>query len=317
MSNTAQLFCLDHVLIDVVLRVDVLPTRGGDVRAHETLLTTGGGFNAMSAAARHDMPVTYAGRLGDGPFSSLALKDLAREGITTPVAPSHDLDAGFCVVLVEPDGERSFVTSPGAELTLSVGDLDALDIKKGDYVLVSGYNIMYPGTGEEVLEWLRSLPQGVIIAFDPAARMVDIPAVNLGAVTQLANWLFCNASEAQALTGEIDVVASALVMQRRYRELDVLIRNGESGCVLARHGHEVEVVPGFETVVVDTNGAGDAHSGVFLSELARGSDVVAAARWANAAAAMAISHLGPATCPTREQVNAWISTRDSTVNLNL
>jgi sugar/nucleoside kinase (ribokinase family) len=65
-------------------------------------------------------------------------------------------------------------------------------------------------------------------------------------------------------------------------------------------------IPGFATTVVDTNGAGDVHNGVFLAELASGRDPLAAAKWANAAAAMAISQFGPATGPTRDDVQEWL-----------
>src|ERR1700735_1189707 len=101
-----RLFCLDTVLVDVDLQVRSVRERAGDVRASSQLITTGGGFNAMSAATRHDLSVVYAGRLGRGPFATLAIRDLTREGITTPLESNDDLDCGGCVVLVEPDGER-------------------------------------------------------------------------------------------------------------------------------------------------------------------------------------------------------------------
>ena len=84
MRASPRLFCLDTVLIDVVLTVAQLPPRAGDVRALDQLITTGGGFNAMSAAARHHMPVTYAGRMGSGPFAAVAAVALEREGIALP-----------------------------------------------------------------------------------------------------------------------------------------------------------------------------------------------------------------------------------------
>ena len=139
----SRLFCADTVLIDVVLTVASLPQRAGDVRATSQLITTGGGFNAMSAAARHDVAVVYAGRLGSGPFATLASADLAREGIGVPVEANREVDCGICVVLVEPDAERTFITTTGAESTVRASDLAALDVKAGDYVLVSGYNVMY------------------------------------------------------------------------------------------------------------------------------------------------------------------------------
>ena len=61
--------------------------------------------------------------------------------------------------------------------------------------------------------------------------------------------------------------------------------------------------------IVDTNGAGDAHNGVFLAGLATGLAPRDAARRANAAAAIAIESFGPAQAPTRERLDAWLEAR--------
>lgn len=307
MSDAPRLFCLDTVLIDVALRVAALPQRAGDVLASEKLVTTGGGFNAMSAAARHNMRVVYAGRLGAGPFSSLAATALETEHIAAPIERNGALDTGICMVLLEPDGERSFVTSPGAEATLRGSDLEALDVKANDYVLVSGYNIMYPELAKTVLAWIARLAPEVTVFFDPATRVVDIPKSNLDAVIERSNWLLCNAFEASTLTQGDDAIEAAASLASRNDTLDVLVRRGAKGCVVARNHQDAVVVEGFATAVVDTTGAGDVHNGVFVAELASGHDAFAAARWANAAAAMAISHFGPATGPPRDDVERWIA----------
>lgn len=307
MSDAPRLFCLDTVLIDVVLKISALPERAGDALASEQLVTAGGGFNAMSAAARHGLDVIYAGRLGVGPFSTLAVAALENEHISAPIDRNEALDTGICVVLLEPDGERSFVTSPGAEATLRAGDLAALDVTGGDFVLVSGYNVMYPRVADVALGWLAELSSEVIVVFDPATRMDDIPKEYLEVMLRRSKWLLCNASEASMLAGNADVVKSATVLASTYDSLDVLVRNGAKGCVVALNHADALVIEGFKTTVVDTNGAGDVHNGVFLAELASGHDTLAAARWANAAAAMAISRLGPAACPPRDEVAAWIT----------
>jgi sugar/nucleoside kinase (ribokinase family) len=294
------------VLIDVVLKVTFLPERAGDALASEQLITTGGGFNAMSAAARHDVDVIYAGRLGVGPFSSLATSALDGEHIGFPIEENSELDTGICVVLLEPDGERSFVTSPGAEATLRRDDLASLEIREGDVVLVSGYNVMYDDSAEMVLAWVESLPPGVVVVFDPATRMVDIPKANIESILVASTWLLCNANEGAQLSSSDDVVEGATLLASMNDQLNVVIRNGKNGCVVAINHESAQVVEGFTTKVVDTNGAGDVHNGVFLAELITGHDVLEAARWANAAAAMSISRLGPATCPTRDEVATWI-----------
>lgn len=297
MSTSPRLYCLDTVMLDIVVRVDALPTSGHDILASQRLLTTGGGYNAMSAAARHAMPVTYAGRLGTGPFSLTAKADLEKDGIEAPIEPHESLDLGFCIVMLEPSGERSFITSKGSEDHLRASDLAALTPSPGDYVLVSGYNIMYPGRSEIVLDWIESLADDVVVALDPSNRVYDIPGEYLQRALTRINWLMCNEEEAGFLAegGPLSRVNG------------VVVRHGETGCTVAHNQQEPVQIDGFITDVVDTNGAGDVHNGVFLAELARGTDVVDAAERANAAAAMAISKLGPATGPTRDAVTKWMN----------
>ena len=311
MRETPRLFCLDTVLIDVVLRVAAIPPRAGDIRALEQLITTGGGFNAMSAATRHHLRTDYAGRLGAGPFSDTARRSLEGEGIGTPIEANSELDSGVCVVLVEPDGERTFVTASGAEGTLRFSDLEALDVLGGDYVLVSGYNVMYPNSAEFVLRWLRELPDGVIVLFDPATRVEDIPPPYLAAVLDVATWVMCNELEATRLTCDGDVRRAAVALASTNDRVNVVVRRGALGCLVAFNRGDSIVVEGFVTDALDTNGAGDVHNGVFAAELASGHDAVSAARWANAAAAIAVSRLGPATSPTREEVDAFIADEDA------
>jgi sugar/nucleoside kinase (ribokinase family) len=306
MRDVPRLFCLDTVLIDVVLTVSSLPERAGDVRASSQLITTGGGFNAMSAASRNELEVVYAGRLGKGPFASLATDALASEHIATPLDSNDELDCGVCLVLVEPDAERTFVTAPGAESTLRESDLASLDVNAHDVVLVSGYNVMYPDTANAVLDWLDGLDEGVTVAFDPATRVEDIPLDNLRRVLGRTTWLLCNRAEASQLSGEADALASAGHLAMTYESLNVVVRCGSEGCVVARSHEEPVVVPGFRTTAVDTTGAGDVHNGVFLTEIALGRNSTEAGRRANAAVAMSVAQLGPATSPARAAIDAFM-----------
>ncbi|MHB1906113.1 MAG: PfkB family carbohydrate kinase [Acidimicrobiales bacterium] len=299
-TSGPRLLCCDTVLVDVVLSVSRIPERAGDVRATDQLVTTGGGFNAMSAAARFGQRVVYAGLLGTGPFGDLAAADLAREGIEAPLERHPALDTGICVVLVDADAERTFVTGAGAEGHVGRRDLDALAAAAGDVVLVSGYNVMYPGEAEVYLDWLAGLDEGVVVAFDPATRIADVPPVHLEAALARADWLLCNASEARALSGEADPTVAASSLARP--DLAIVVRDGARGCVVALRPGGAAAVAGVAVEALDTNGAGDVHNGVFLAELLAGSPAPSAARWANAAAALAVTRRGPATGPTRAEV---------------
>jgi len=301
-----RLFCLDTVMIDIVMRVARVPESGGDILASEHLITTGGGYNAMSAASRQGVAAIYAGRLGQGPFSAIARASLVEDDIGEPIEADKTMDAGFCVAMIDGGGERTFITAAGAEASLRPADLSSLDVRRGDVVLVSGYNVMYPDSAPMVLAWLAGLGDDVVVAVDPSNRVSDIPPENLRRALDRADWTLCNETEASVLTGERSLNESVVALGARSGRRGVVVRHGASGCtVLEKHGAPVHVA-GFATTVVDTNGAGDTHSGVFLAELAMGTGVIEAAQRGNAASAVAISVLGPASCPERDVVTEMI-----------
>jgi len=302
----ARAVCLDTVMIDFAMIIDSLPVRGGDSLSSQRLVTAGGGFNMMSAARRQGANALYVGQLGKGRFADIARGILLNEGIQIAVAPRGDVDLGVCVVLVDQSGERTFITSPGAELTLRSDELDAVSLVEGDVVYVSGYNVVYPEVADIVSQWLSALPAGVVVAFDPGPRVADIDTAIMTQVLRRTNWLLCNAAEARLLGGLEDVIDCARTLREHWHFERVVVRDGADGCV-GMTDHELWRAPGFDTDVVDTNGAGDVHNGVVIAELLMATNYDEALTRANAAAAIAIATFGPATCPTRDRVDALMA----------
>ena len=63
-------------------------------------------------------------------------------------------------------------------------------------------------------------------------------------------------------------------------------------------------IPTPRVEAIDTNGAGDAHSGVLAASLAQGIPMERALLLANCAGALSTTVVGPASCPTREEIEA-------------
>ena len=124
----------------------------------------------------------------------------------------------------------------------------------------------------------------------------------LGPVQARCDWWSCNQREARLSTGAADPAEAA----RRLPARGVIVRAGAAGCVVAC-GDRISPVPAPKVDPVDTTGAGDTHSGVFLAALAGGLAPEDAARRANAAAALSITRTGPATAPTRAELDAWLT----------
>jgi sugar/nucleoside kinase (ribokinase family) len=299
-----RLLHLGNVVIDLVLTVGDLPPRGGDVIASSTATTPGGGFNVMAAAVRQGLPTLYAGAHGTGPFGTMARDALAGAGIKWLHPAREDLDTGFVVTLVDSTGERTFVTSRGAEATLTGDELP--EPGDDDLVYLSGYSLLHDSNRAALLPWMAKLPDDVEVFFDPGPLVAEIPEHALEAVLARVDWWSSNAVEATLLTGLSDPADAARAVRGRTCRADVLVRTGPGGCVLAVRGQDVTQVDGFAVQAVDLNGAGDAHAGTFLAGIAQGKEPAEAARRANAAAALAVTRRGPATAPTRDELEAYL-----------
>ena len=334
-AGPRRLVLAGEALVDVVLRVEALPPRGGDLLASSGDVTAGGGFNVMAAAARHGLPVLYAGGHGTGPWGDLIRAALATEGIALLRPADTGGDTGFDVALVEPDGERTFVTRLGAEMVRDPGGWDLVPAGPGDAVYVSGYGLAAPQTGPALSAWAAALPPGVLLFMDPGPLVAQIPAAVFAPVLARCDWLSCNEREAALLgeaapadpgptdagpvtrrpaappqaAGPAEMAQHLLAWSGR---AGVIVRAGAAGCYVAtRSSAGPAHVPAPAVTAVDTTGAGDAHSGVFLAALAEGLAPLAAAARANAAAAFAVTRQGPATAPTRGELDAWLPARSA------
>jgi sugar/nucleoside kinase (ribokinase family) len=300
-----------EAIVDLLMWVPALPERGGDMLAESSSVQVGGGFNIMAAAARQGLPVVYAGGHGTGPWGDKVRAALAAEGITVLRPPDPDADTGFDVALVEAGGERTFVTSLGAESLREPAVWDPVRVRAGDAVYVSGYGLVAPESGAILGAWAAGLPAEVLLFVDPGPLIADIPDAVLGPVLSRCDWWSCNQREAALLTGASDPVEAALHLAGRTGRAGVIVRSGRSGCVLALRapgpGVSLSLVPAPAVVAVDTTGAGDAHAGVFLAGLAAGLPPGAAASRANAAAALVVTRPGPAVAPSRAELDAFLA----------
>jgi sugar/nucleoside kinase (ribokinase family) len=296
-----------QVIVDLVMSLDTLPATGGDVLANSASFEAGGGFNVMAAARRNGLPVVYLGRHGTGRFGDLARAAMQAEGIEMALATSDDKDTGLCVSLTEATTERTFISHIGAEGDLLAQDLANAVPHADDYVYVSGYSLLLEGKAQALLDWLLALPRQITVVFDPGP-LVKAPdsALMVALLPRIDIWT-SNGPEALAFTGASDL-AGALLKLNEHLPADTLlvVRDGPNGCWVSRNG-EAEHVPGFKVKAVDSNGAGDAHAGVFVASLANGLAPAVAARRANAAAALAVTRWGPATSPGTAEVDALLS----------
>lgn len=298
-----------NVVVDIVLTVDRLPEPGGDTLASSSQITAGGGFTVLVAARRAGLEVVFAGQYGTGPMGDVVRAALASSGVRVVQAGLADVDSGYCVVLVDATTERTFVTTVGAEGRLTRADLDRVPVAADDLVYVSGYSLAHPVNAAALPGWLHDLPRATRVITDPSPLVGGLDPAVLGPVLRRTDVLSANAREAAIATGCATAAEAAAALVGRIRIGGfVVVRDGAAGCWLAGPsiGAAPLLVSGFPVRAVDTTGAGDAHTGVLAHGLAAGLAPEAAARRANAAAALAVTRSGPATAPTAAELDAFL-----------
>lgn len=316
-----------EALVDIVLRVSHLPRRGGDVFADYYSFSVGGAFNSMAAAARDGAEVIWPGAQGDGEFGNRVRTAMAEEGIRVLAEASPGQDTGFSVAMVEPDAERTFVSTVGAEGTPDARVFDGLEVASGDVVYVSGYSFAVLGPRDVIVPWLARVPSESLVVFDPGP-LVDELTDELLATVRTGNSIWSmNEQEARVLLERFPVARRRpagsgsdadprVAAAERLAEslgITVVLRLGAAGAIVAwpetsaaeapvPEVNQPVVIPAPLVEAVDTNGAGDAHCGVLCSALARGEDLLRAVKRANHAAATAVTRHGPATSPTASEI---------------
>ncbi len=304
-----RLISVGNVVVDILATVPSLPAPGGDVVATGSGLAAGGSFNMLAAAHRLGLASAYGGAHGAGPFGELVRASLAAEGIDVLLRPIDSEDTGWDVALTDRDGERTFVTSVGAEARLTSAMIASIDVRPSDAVHVSGYGLLRDPNRDSITRWLAGLPATCVVLFDPGPLGDRIDSDTDAMVRARADWWSGNETEARAATGVADPAEAGrmLALAASHRPGGAVVRLGGRGCLLATRDGSVQAIPGFEVAVVDTNGAGDAHVGAFLAALATGANPAFAARRANAAAALAVSRRGPATAPSGEELEGFLA----------
>ena len=298
-----------QALVDVVVEVPSLPRRGGNVMAPPPKEYAGGAVNILVAAARQGADCVHAGATGTGPHGDLIRSALAAEGVgvSSPLVP--DLDTGICVVMLEPSAERTFVTTQAAERVISVESLQTSEPRVGDLVCVSGYSLTGT-TRDPLLQWLAGLPEGVEVVLDPGAIFEELDDDTRKKMLAMTTVWTGNAEESEALTGESDIVAAAPKCLEHLPEGAVsIVRDGPEGCAVHVDGETTDL-DGYPQKPVDTNGAGDTHTGVLVACRAAGATWVDAARRANAGGAIKVTRRGPATAPTAAEIDAFLADQD-------
>lgn len=293
MSGSAgRVIVIGDVMTDVIVLPEGPLVRGSDRRAQITQRPGGSGANQAVWLGSMGTPVSFVARVGarDKPHLEAYLRGFHVDPvlIADPSKPS-----GILVIIVDPDGERSFLTDRGANLDLSHSDMPVWLLEETRYVLVSGYSL-FAEKPRHAARWMAGEAQsrGIPVAVDAAS----VGFVEEVGPDKFLEWttgfstLFANADEAVALAGTGDLEAQMRVLGPNYGR--VVVKLGAAGAAVGDASGIKLKLPAPTVNVVDTTGAGDAFAAAFVSAELRGVDLETCLRRGIEAGSAAVTKVG-------------------------
>ena len=294
-----KILVIGSACVDVIINVDHIPASQEDIHPFSHRFALGGCAGNVAVMAKLiGADVTLATPVGTGLFGDFVEKELTARDI--PIYIRRDEEAGCCYCLVEPNGERTFMSVNGTEYIFSEDDMQQFEDTYYKYMYVCGLEIE-ERTGNDLITYLERHRDSVLM-YAPNSRGVLIEKEKTDRILALSPILHLNEFEAAHLSGLMqyeDAVSSGYIPNETVESSAAYLNEMTGNTViitLGRYGayiHEAEgeryYVPKFDTEVVNTIGAGDAHAGAVLSLLAKGLDMRQTAITANKAAAAVVS----------------------------
>ncbi|WP_417307487.1 carbohydrate kinase family protein [Devosia sp.] len=260
-----RVLVIGDVMTDVIVQPEGPLVRGSDRRAAIASHPGGSGANQAMWLADKQVPVGFVARVGAADVTALAAHFAAR-GVTPLFAADRDAGSGVLVTIVDPDGERSFLTDRGANARLSDADLPETLLDGTRVVMVSGYALFEPGPRAAVQQLAQAaMRRAIPVMVDAASTgfLNEVGPERFLAWTDGFHTLFANVEEAEALSGTAALNTQVTRLGASYRR--VIIKRGAYGAALGGRDGVRCSLPAPMATVVDTTGAGDAFAAGFLA----------------------------------------------------
>lgn len=284
-----KVLVIGATVIDVIMELEELPKSGQDITARQKGRIVGGcGFNVAAVLKYFQLPMDFLTPVGKGENGvqvQATLKEIASTGHVSVL----DGDNGWNLSLVENSGERTFITVPGIETSWRQEWFRSVNFTDYTYIYVSGYELE-GSSGEVILQVLKERVTNQTIVFDPGPRLPFIRSEIWQELLKFPLIFTINQDESDLLC-KVEHIETQVKEIFQVIQAPIIIRRGEKGAV-GYDGEKLFHALAPHTEVVDTIGAGDAHTGALISGLCMGRSLEESVQLANHIASQVVGQQG-------------------------
>ena len=254
--------------------------------------------NTAIAAARLGARAGYITRLGDDAFGRMFLALWEREHVDARgVFVDRTAPTGVYFVT---HGERghafSYLRAGSAASRLTPADLPVDVIRHSRVLHVSGISQAISASACDAVfaAMVVAREAGAKVSYDTNLRLSLWPIARARATivasVAFCDWCLPSLDDARELFGSND--EDAIIAECHAAGAPVVVlKCGQNGCVVS-DGKRSEAFAGHAVRNIDATGAGDCFDGAYAARIVAGDDPFEAARYANAAAALATTGFG-------------------------
>jgi fructokinase len=270
-----QVFCLGHISVDVLInKTDLNELRIGGCISSPNLSILGGGVAANVAYWLGSLgtPVSMIGVIADDPSGLFLLNDLEKVGVNCILKISDKNPSASILVIVEENGERSFIINGECLDELTISDVPLEKIQGKNLFYTSAYNIENPPINYTVTEVLKQSKNNTLSNFDVIFNLAAYTTVEKfrdrirSYILPYTDILLGNLEEYLALVNKPDVNPLDILFSLReeFPQIKIfLLTDGENGCYYLSQDDRGHVLP-TQISVIDSTGAGDGFCAGFI-----------------------------------------------------
>lgn len=304
--------CVGIFVADAIAKtVDKLPKKGKLDLINQLDLYTGGcAVNTGIAMAKIGLKTSVIGKVGNDGFGKFIHNSLKDENVNVDgLVLDSNSSTSASVVLVDSEGERSFLHCLGANAEFTDKDVDYNIIEESNIVFIAGTMLMPSFDGEPCARVLkRSKEMGKTTALDTAwdstGRWMEV----LEPCMKYIDLFMPSYEEAVELSGKKDPEEIADVFLSMGIKTCV-IKLGKDGCFIKDKKGEKHTIPTYMDIKpVDTTGAGDSFAAGFLTGISKGWSLYECGKFANAVGTHCVMEVGASTgIKSLEEIKAFMS----------
>lgn len=305
MSTKQKLVVLGSINADHILTLEHFPHPGQTLNGQSYQVAFGGkGANQAVAAGRSGADTSFIACVGNDDIGHRIKEQLAKDNVKTDaISAVENASTGVALIFVNQVAENCIGIYAGANACLTPNYVQQHSdlIRSADALLL------------QLETPLESITDAAKIANDAGVKVIlnPAPARELPEdLLRLVDIITPNETEALSLTGiiihnEIDAANASCVLHTKGIKT-VAITMGSRGVWLSESG-EGQLISGFKVEAVDTIAAGDTFNGAFVTALLEGKSAAEAARFGNAAAAIAVTRSGAQpSVPWRQEIDSFL-----------